>query len=176
MESIRDESVLNDILRVAESNPAMIDPEYSDACGYTALFLAVEQGNLKAVQFLIENLAYNMKAKAFYDKSLLHVACEKGHKEIARYGKNIFSDLIQQIKKKYICFRYLLDKGADINSVTKRNVTPFGECCRNGHLETAKMLHEAGADITIDDLNESNLKAAAIAGHLDVSLLQVFNS
>lgn len=84
MEGIKDESVLDDILKVAESNPAMVDPEYSDGCGYTALFLAVEQGNLKAVQFLIERLGYNTHAKAFYDKSLLHVACENGHKDVAR--------------------------------------------------------------------------------------------
>jgi ankyrin repeat protein len=63
----------------------------------------------------------------------------------------------------------LLEHGADIEARTNENNTPFLLACQNGHLRTAQILAEKGADVIYvcqDGL--SALHLAAMGGHAEL--------
>lgn len=47
------------------------------------------------------------------------------------------------------CVRFLVKKGASVNSTTSTNSTPLRAACFDGHFEIVKYLVEAGADMEI---------------------------
>jgi ankyrin repeat protein len=57
----------------------------------------------------------------------LHLACFNGHLSAVQI---------------------LLEKGSDINSLSKAGCLPFQLACARGHLLVAQMLFDLGADIT----------------------------
>ncbi|KAI0179372.1 ankyrin repeat-containing domain protein [Hypoxylon sp. FL1284] len=66
--------------------------------------------------------------------------------------------------------RVLLDFGADVNTHGTSNETPLVEACRLGHLESASLLLEAGAEVADSSSDGSNdpLVAAAQSGNVDL--------
>ena len=67
------------------------------------------------------------------------------------------------------CVKYLLDAGADFNSVTESNVTPIYLAAKSGSVGSLELLIEKGADINgLNDLSGSTpLMAAAKYGHIE---------
>ena len=64
----------------------------------------------------------------------------------------------------------LLGKGAVSNVLSRyRKLTPLHYCCYRGHVDAAKLLVEAGTDLSLEDLwDRTPLSAACASGYLDV--------
>ncbi len=75
-----------------------------------------------------ENIPVLMCATNKKGSNCLHVACQKGHLELAEY---------------------LIDMGVPVNSQNNSGNTPFHMACENGHVELAQWLSENGATLWI---------------------------
>jgi ankyrin repeat protein len=89
------------------------DVDTTDREGYPAVYYACQQGNLEALELLV-NAGANIQFRDAEGWTLLHECCQHGHVD---------------------CFQYLLDKGIDYTRNNIENKGPL-EYCDNFHRES----------------------------------------
>ncbi|XP_026085940.1 tonsoku-like protein isoform X1 [Carassius auratus] len=98
--------------------------------GETLLHRACIEGNLKQVQYLLDQ-GHPVNLRDYCGWTALHEACNYGHQEIVAL---------------------LLDRGANINDPGGRDcegVTPLHDTLNCGHFSVARLLVERGASVTV---------------------------
>jgi ankyrin repeat protein len=108
-------------------NPATLDEKVD---GKTALYLACCEGNIDAVEVLVQAGASLNEKNGPNEETALYIAAGKGHKAIVEL---------------------LCVNNADKEVKDKDSWTPLFNACIRGHLEAAQVLIKAGAS-----LNEKN--------------------
>ncbi|MFC2162030.1 ankyrin repeat domain-containing protein, partial [Acidobacteriota bacterium] len=112
------------------------------------IFDAVQKGDLTKVKYLVQNNPNLVKANDKNDDTPLHIAADAGHLEIVRF---------------------LIQKGADLNSFNSSRRNPVLMAGYNGHQDVVKFLLESGAIFNyVDDRGYSPLRWAAVRGNKDV--------
>lgn len=134
----------------------------------TALILAVTQGHLPVVEYLLANNArFDL---CFEGKTIFHIAAEKGFLDIFHLvsvypqmkdlvlqedadGRHPLHEAVRNFDKPEIV-KILLDLGADPNAKNIVGFTPLHWAAQYGFIESAKLLLAAGAEV--DVLNDFN--------------------
>lgn len=119
--------------------------------GMTALHYAAEgEGGHAMIKFLVEK-GEAIDATDIGGNTPLHVAINKGHRDIALL---------------------LLTLGADPNIANNEQHTPLHEACRQGFVDVVKVLVTKGAPINVtDSYGHTSLHFAIFNGHSDLALL-----
>lgn len=143
-----------------------------------SLQAAIQQGNLSAVQALLEQGASPLRLDGFAE-SPLSLACQKGHVEIVKV-------LIQHGAAVHIagretplhtaayhgqraCAQALLDAGLPVDAVDERGTTPLSHAAWNGHSALIEDLLSRGAQVDAQNaLGWTALMQASLQGHVDV--------
>jgi ankyrin repeat protein len=121
--------------------------------GATCLIVACRNGHLEVAEFLVEHCGASLELVglvSFEGENIegappLWCASAAGHLRIVKY---------------------LVSKGANVNSTTKSNSTALRAACFDGHLEIVKYLVENGADIEIANRHgHTCLMIACYKGH-----------
>lgn len=123
--------------------------EYKGPFGITPLIVAAGQGQLKAVELLLDRGA-DIRASTIVDGTALHAAVAGGQTDVVRV---------------------LLKRGAVPGAKgMPRSETPLYVCAAQGDLNIARMLIEAGAPVNVrtEQSRETPLMAAAATGHADI--------
>lgn len=125
------------------------DPNALDPSGRPGLFIAVQDGSLKAAEALVDWPRTNVEWRSPKDESPLMLAAFKGHKELVRK---------------------LIARGADVN---KPGWTPLHYAATGGHLEIMLILLEEHAFIDAESPNKSTplMMAAKYGSAAAVKLL-----
>ena len=130
--------------------------EYKGPFGITPLIVAAGEGQVAAVQLLLDRGA-DVRANTIVDGTALHAAVSAGQTDVVRL---------------------LLKRGAVASAKgMSRSETPLHLCATQGDLNIARMLIDAGAPINVrtEQLRETPLMAAAAAGHADIVRLLLAN-
>jgi ankyrin repeat protein len=162
-------------LLLAES---LIDPEYKNSKGRTALSLAAEHGCSTVVELLLAMDGVDPNSMDSSSRTPLSRASQKGHVEIAKLllGKGAKIDskdfckltpLVQAAREGHEeVLKLLLDNGADIDSMNSTRRTPLSFAAGNGHTAVAKLLLDRGAEVdSKDDDRQTPVLIAAREGH-----------
>jgi len=130
-----DPAAINELLRRG------FDPNTVDASGRPGLFIALQDGSLKAAEALIDWPRTKVEWRSPKDESPLMLAAFKGHKELVRK---------------------LIARDADVN---KPGWAPLHYAATGGHLEVMEMLLEEHAFIDAESPNKTTpLMMAAMYG------------
>jgi len=115
----------------------------------TPLHYAALCGLDTIVKFLVIERSQDVHGRGFEDNSTaLHLACRRGHVEVA-------------------CI--LLDNGANAEAQNKRKSTPLHLASRGGHVGVVRVLLDRGTDVTArDELDYTPPMLALISGHMEV--------
>lgn len=125
--------------------------------GATCLIMACRNGHYEIVEYLVESAGacleltglVNFEGENIEGAPPLWCASAAGHLKIVKY---------------------LVSKGADVNSTTKSNSTALRAACFDGHLEIVKYLVENNADIEIANRHgHTCLMIACYKGHLSIA-------
>jgi ankyrin repeat protein len=92
------------------------------------LVLYAAQGDINAVQRALASGISVNNADSIHQATALHAAAAVGHIRL---------------------IELLIDKGADLNALDRRGITPLIIACATGQISSAKALIKAGADISI---------------------------
>ena len=123
----------------------------SEGFDRTSLLHACAQFEVpQAVKMLLDKQT-DINIQSVQGATPLHMACQKGHKDIAKM---------------------LLDKQADINIQSVQGATPLFIACHQGHKDIVKMLLDKQADINIQSVQGATpLYIACQQGHEEISEL-----
>lgn len=111
------------------------------------IFKAVEEGNLQKVKAILGKKPGLLNANEKWSKSTpLCIAAGNGH---------------------LVLVKYLISKGAVINTSYPARTTPLYQASREGHLEIVRYLIKKGA--WVNEKEGSPLHAAAEGGHADIA-------
>ena len=116
----------NNIMVTNYLNSQGLFTDKKDEDGNSAIHIATRKAFLITVQYLIENLNFDINLKGFLDRTPLHYACLYGHHNIVEY---------------------LISKGANIEAKEINGKTPLHYACENGYLRLVKTLVPKGANI-----------------------------
>lgn len=125
--------------------------------GATSLIMACRNGHLEVVEFLVEFCCVNLEQTGlvnFEGENIegappLWCASAAGHLKIVKY---------------------LVSKGANVNSTTKSNSTALRAACFDGHVDIVKFLVENSADIEIANRHgHTCLMIACYKGHFQIA-------
>jgi len=156
-----------------------------DERGSTIAHLAVHQGCLEKVKFLLDAKA-DVNSKDVRFQTPINLATKIGHLEIVQLliekGGNV-NDEAEDGMTPLHCAAYfghfeiaklLIEKGANINAKIKDAHTPLHFAAQVGHLEIVQLLLEKGANINEkEDNGKTPLHCAAEFGHFDVVQLLI---
>jgi uncharacterized protein len=146
------------------------DPNTVDPSGRTALFIALQDGSLKAAEVLIAWPKTNVEWRSAKDESPLMIAALKGHKELVRkliardadVNKTGWTPLHYAATASQLeIIQLLLDEHAYIDAESPNKSTPLMMAAHYGTTQAVKLLLEAGADPTLR--NELGLSAVEFA-------------
>jgi ankyrin repeat protein len=118
------------ILLAYVSGCAIFSPSHHATEDYTPFFAAVSAGDLTEVKRDVEATPALVKATEWDNATPLHDAVGQNRKDVAAY---------------------LLDKGAQINAVTKDGLTPLHMAAQNGNIPMIVLLIENGAAVNAED-------------------------
>ncbi|GBM77469.1 Ankyrin-2 [Araneus ventricosus] len=151
-----------------------------DLFGNAALHYAVIQNHVDIISIFLEK---NADVKTFSGASALHLASEKGHKNLVetlleKINVNTLSDS-HLVPLHYAAkgghadvVQFLIEKGADINAKSLQGTTPLHLAAEEGHDVIVKMLLDYGADPNALHLHHwTPLSFAVNGGYLAVSKL-----
>ncbi|CAI4228116.1 unnamed protein product [Auanema sp. JU1783] len=114
----------------------------------TELLLAVYEGNLARIQYLLDVEGVHVDSSDDDDVTAVQIAAFMGNNMLVSY---------------------LLDRGADLESTSQVGMTPFLHACREGKLSVIDTLLQRGADIhKCSGLGANALTLAAAGAHMDV--------
>jgi uncharacterized protein len=146
------------------------DPNTIDPSGRQGLFLALQDGSLKAAEVLLASPKTNVEWRSRKDESPLMIASLKGHtalvkKLIARdadVNKTGWAPLHYAATAGNLeIMQILLDENAYIDAESPNKSTPLMVAAQYGSTQAVKLLLEAGADPTLR--NELGLSAVEFA-------------
>ena len=134
-----------------------LDADTADPDGNTILMIAARLGHQDLVSLLVSRKASVTRRSPHGDTALM-MASLKGHLAIARLlvanGAQVSHAGWAPLH--YAAFegraevvKYLLEKGADKNSLAPNGFTPLMLAARGGHLEAARSLLYEDADVTV---------------------------
>ncbi|KAL5289064.1 FEM1B family protein [Megaselia abdita] len=129
-------------------------PESDGNC-FTPLAIAAINNRILVVQSLLDNFKFNFEALSdvnfdniVYDASALWCAVFSGNLEIVKL---------------------LVQRGAQVNHVTRSKSTPLRAACFQGRLDIVKYLVHHGADINmVNNFNNTCLMISAHRGHKEI--------
>ncbi|XP_076547719.1 uncharacterized protein LOC117610162 [Osmia lignaria lignaria] len=144
------------------------DVNFRNERGYTALHDAVKTGNMEITQLLLNQGAY-ADAIDNYGIIPLNIAAVKGYVQIAKdllnHGAYIYSVCTSKGWEGYMSLhfasiagseeavRLFLDKGVDVNTNAKDNLTPLHMATKAGHETVVNLLLKHGAKVDAQDKN-----------------------
>ncbi len=140
--------------RTKEERKRIISTKY---IGATSLIMACRNGHFEVVEYIIESCngsleqsgLVNFEGENIEGAPPLWCASAAGHLRIVKY---------------------LVSKGANVNSTTKSNSTALRAACFDGHIEIVRYLVENNADIEIANRHgHTCLMIACYKGHLAIS-------
>lgn len=140
--------------RTKEERKRIISTKYN---GATSLIMSCRNGHFEVVEFLTESCGaaleqsglVNFEGENIEGAPPLWCASAAGHLKIVKY---------------------LVSKGANVNSTTKSNSTALRAACFDGHIEIVRYLVENNADIEIANRHgHTCLMIACYKGHLAIS-------
>lgn len=140
--------------RTKEERKRIISTKY---IGATSLIMACRNGHFEVVEYIIESCSgsleqsglVNFEGENIEGAPPLWCASAAGHLRIVKY---------------------LVSKGANVNSTTKSNSTALRAACFDGHIEIVRYLVENNADIEIANRHgHTCLMIACYKGHLAIS-------
>ena len=102
--------------KISSSPKNLVDMNYQDENGFTALHYSCDEGNLKIVEILL-NANCDPNIKNNEKETPLHLASKHGYFDISKL---------------------LIENGAIINSYNSEKNTPFHYVCMNNHVELLK--------------------------------------
>lgn len=114
------------------SGCALISPSNHRTEDYTPVFAAATGGDLPAVREAVDKDPSLITATEWDNATLLHDAVGQKRQSVAAY---------------------LLDKGADVNAVTKGGLTPLHMAAQNGDIAMMTLLLEPGRNTKIDSVD-----------------------
>ena len=159
-----DAKTINDLLRRG------FDPNTIDPSGRTGLFIAVQEGTLKAAEALIAWPKTNVEWRSAKDESPLMIAAFKGYKDLVRkliardadVNKTGWTPLHYAATGGHVeIILMLLDENAYIDAESPNKSTPLMMAAMYGSTAAVRALLEAGADPTLR--NELGLSAVEFA-------------
>ncbi|HVY83081.1 MAG TPA: ankyrin repeat domain-containing protein [Steroidobacteraceae bacterium] len=168
---------------------AHADPSSADATGETCLIMAARAGNLDAVKALLEKHAAVDASDPEYHQTPLMVAARYGHADIARLliarGANVNAQTrIGPTPKFRLLSSNSGSKGAGIirggwpergeRDPTPGAKTPLLYAAREGHIDVARLLLDAGADIEKADADGvTPLLMAILNGRIELAQMLI---
>jgi ankyrin repeat protein len=157
------------------------DPHIEDNQGCSPLFMACENGHIKAVEALIEGGVNLNQARTTDGTTPLFMACQKGHLKVVEALIAVKVNLDQTCNGVTPLFiaceggrikvvEALIEGGANLNKAQTNGETPLYVACQNGNIEIVKALIAGGANLdqarTID--GATPLYVACKNGHIEV--------
>jgi len=159
-----DPKTLNELLKRG------FDPNTIDATGRAGLFMALQEGSLKAAEALIAWPKTNVEWRNAKGESPLMIAALKGHKELVRaliqrdadVNKTGWTPLHYAATAGNVeIILILLDENAYIDAESPNKSTPLMMAAMYGSTTAVRALLDAGADPTLR--NELGLSAVEFA-------------
>lgn len=160
----------DDGARIAQLLQRGFDPNAVDPSGRHGLFIAVQDGSLKAAEALIQWPRTNVEWRSPKDESPLMIAAIKGHKEIVKkliardadVNKPGWTPLHYAATAGHLeVMQILLEEHAFIDAESPNRSTPLMMAAKYGSTAAVRLLLEAGADATMR--NELGLSAVDFA-------------
>ncbi|WP_240991892.1 ankyrin repeat domain-containing protein, partial [Wolbachia endosymbiont of Glossina morsitans morsitans] len=173
--------LINNIRRMKYPSMLIRFVNSADNLGHSPLRLAIENGNLNIVKYLIENGA-DYDSLSENDMTLLHIAASCGQLEVVKYlvadrGANIeakdsdgMTPLHTAASRGSIeLAKYFVTKRSNVNEKSYKGYTPLHLAAERGFLDTVKYLIKEGADLGAKDhKGYTPLHLAAERGFLDI--------
>ena len=152
---------------ILEHSPALVNSE--DDVGYTALHHCATDNLVTEAAFLLSHGANTEAASNEYRRTALHIAVQKGHRELVELLIQHRASLDSRERSgntplhvAAICrnngdctiAKFLIAAGADINALSNNNKTPIMHAITERWLEIAQLLIAHGADLAVAELNK----------------------
>ncbi len=132
----------------------------------TPLHLASKKGHLEIVQYLVENGA-DKEAKVKWNPTTRDLVLDCCKVSIGNHSQTPLHFASAEGHFKVV--KYLVEKGADIETKTEWKISPLYMASAKRHFEIVKYLVEKGADIdSKDNLNQTSLHIASKKGHVEI--------
>lgn len=161
----------NNTDRVIELVERGMDVNTSDRSGTTLLMIAARNGNDPLVAFLLQHRANSMKKNRFGDSAIL-LAAMSGRldslKQLVGFGVPINGSGWTPLHYAALAgheevVKYLLSRGAPVDSRAPNGETPLMLAAREGQLPVVRLLAQAGADLSLVDATGKTAYAIAVA-------------
>jgi uncharacterized protein len=156
-------------------DPNIIEPER----GETGLMLALREGAAKVFDLLLQTRGIELEARARNGDNALMIAAFKSNKaavaallarkvEVNRPGWTALHYAAASGSDDIV--RMLLDRNAALDARSPNNTTPIMMAVYGGHIQTVKVLLDAGADATLkNDKGMTAIDFAKEAGRADIA-------